>query len=294
MKRIAWITSMVILITGVISFLLTQSPTYAQSSCPVINNTPFISYAYGSVTVNGLPAPPGTIVEVRNPRGDPVGCWVVSTAGNYGAMPVYGEDTSVSPTIAGMRSNEAVSFYINGAPATASPGLTWSSDKTPHAINLSGNGTLVAGQVNLQGRPAAPNSRWQVPLTVNVYQPGVSTPLYQFTPTTDDAGEFFSFWLDPGSYDIAVKNSHTLQTVQSVVLIEDTNVVNFGTLREGDANNDNFVDIFDFSLLASSFNKCSGNVAYKAQADFNKDNCVDIFDFSLLASNFNVAGETIP
>ncbi len=112
-----------------------------QGVCPPVQNTPFFTLAYGAVTLDGVSAPVGTVVEARSPRGDVVGCFEVTTAGNYGMMYVYGEDTTVTPPIPGMRASESVAFYVNGSPATATPTLTWANDKTWHEVNLVAVGT---------------------------------------------------------------------------------------------------------------------------------------------------------
>lgn len=112
--------------------------------CPPVQNTPFFTIAYGAVTLDGTSAPVGTVVEARSPRGDVVGCFEVTTAGNYGMMYIYGEDTTVTPPIPGMRAGETVTFYVNGSPAIASPTLIWSNDKTWHQVNLAAVGTPTA------------------------------------------------------------------------------------------------------------------------------------------------------
>ncbi|MBK8027195.1 MAG: hypothetical protein IPK19_38850 [Chloroflexi bacterium] len=68
------------------------------------------------------------------------------------------------------------------------------------------------------------------------------------------------------------------------------NEIDIGTLREGDANDDNIVNISDFSLLASAFGKSEGQAGFDARADFNEDGVINIADFSLLASNFGQSG----
>lgn len=109
-------------------------------ACPPIQNTPFFTIVYGSVSLNGSDAPIGTLVKAYSPRSDLVGCFAVTTAGSYGAMYIYGEDTSVVPSIPGMRNNEPVSFTINGLPATPTPVLLWTNDKDLHPINLASMG----------------------------------------------------------------------------------------------------------------------------------------------------------
>lgn len=138
----------------------------------------------------------------------------------------------------------------------------------------------IQGSVTLQGRPSPPDARWVVPLTVVV---GGSS----YDVTTDNMGVFTLAGLTPGTHDVSVKNSHTLRNLKSgVTLVNGLNVLDFGTLLEGDANNDNCVNITDFSILRLGFNP-----AYDARADFNQDGYVNITDFSLLKLNFAVCGD---
>jgi hypothetical protein len=84
-----------------------------------------------------------------------------------------------------------------------------------------------------------------------------------------------------------VKNSHTVSNRKTgVVLVAGRNDLDLGTLREGDANNDDRVSIIDFSILAAGFSPL-----YDARADFNQDGSVTIIDFSRLAQNFGVQGD---
>ncbi len=87
--------------------------------------TPYRMDVYGSVTIDGQPAPVGTVVQAINPRGDTVGCFTVTQAGQYGFMPIYGEDASQTPAIPGMRDGEMVLFKVNGILAMAAPPAVW-------------------------------------------------------------------------------------------------------------------------------------------------------------------------
>ncbi len=141
--------------------------------------------------------------------------------------------------------------------------------------------STLQGSVTLQrpGKPA-PDPSWAVPLLVSIG--GMDYPV-----TTDQTGAFTLNNLTAGTYNIRVKNSHTLANVKNnVTLNSGTNTVSFGTLLEGDANDNNCVNITDFSILASYFNP-----AYDARADFNGDALVNIMDFSLLAGNFGLCGD---
>ncbi len=116
--------------------LIGGQPAAAQGVCPPVQNTPYLTIAYGAVTVDGAPAPVGAVVEARSPRGDTVGCIVVTTAGVYPLMQIYGEDATAAPPIPGMRAGETVAFLVDGRPATASPSLVWQADQEYHRVDL--------------------------------------------------------------------------------------------------------------------------------------------------------------
>jgi hypothetical protein len=148
--------------------------------------------------------------------------------------------------------------------------------------------TIDAG-VSLQGRPTAPNAAWSVPLRLIVSGDGVDMVV-----NTDNTGHFIYNPLEPGSKSIWVKHDHSLATITNVNLVAGSQVLALGLLREGDANNNNSITISDFSIVASTFGKASGDAGYDSRADFNGDNVVSISDFSLLASNFNQSGPPEP
>ena len=111
----------------------TKNTGSATCSVP---RTPSFTHYYGAVTVGGQPAPAGTLVEAFNPQGEIVGCFVVGTEGRYGYMRVYGEDSTASPPIPGMREAEAVTFKVNGVPAATGRDAAWYNDKALHRIDL--------------------------------------------------------------------------------------------------------------------------------------------------------------
>ena len=139
---------------------------------------------------------------------------------------------------------------------------------------------ILHGRVTLQRPNApAPHASWVVSLTVKIGETN-------YAATTDSSGYFAIPGLTPGTYDICVKNSHTVSNLKTgVVLVAGANAVDLGTLREGDANNNDFVNITDFSILASVF------MTSDARADFNQDGIVNINDFVLLRDNYFVSGE---
>jgi len=143
---------------------LEEETVSANVGC-IVNETPYFSETYGSVLIEDLGAPVGSIVQALNPRGDTVGCFTVTTEGSYGFMRIYGEDTSETPLIPGMRAGEMVEYRVNGAPAIASPLFYWSDDHAAHNINLN------AG--NITGQSILLNTGWNL-VSFNVEPP---TPL---------------------------------------------------------------------------------------------------------------------
>jgi len=135
-----------------------------------------------------------------------------------------------------------------------------------------------------------PDPRWSVPLRVSLTPQAGGTAL-MCTPTTDQSGNFVCDGLPPTMYTVCVKHSHTLQNCKSVLLTVGPNPTDFGTLREGDANDDNCVALVDFSILGSAFGKCIGNVGFDQRADLDENGCVVLTDFSLLVTNFGQCGD---
>jgi hypothetical protein len=100
---------------------------------------------------------------------------------------------------------------------------------------------------------------------------------------------------DGGSHLVRIKGAHTLQIKTQINFDNDLVKTTLRSpLPEGDTTdiNDtahdsyNKVDLFDFSYFVSRLG------SRDAQADFNQDNIVDLADFSLLSSNFGRTGRT--
>ncbi|MBK8027816.1 MAG: hypothetical protein IPK19_42190 [Chloroflexi bacterium] len=148
----------------------------------------------------------------------------------------------------------------------------------------------LTGQVTLQGRPAPPHPSWSVPLSVSLTSG--EQLLFDNIVVSDQGGIFTVGGLTPGDYELRVKHNHSLSCSKTISIAAGMNNVTIGTLREGDANDDDSVNIVDFSILAVSFGLSDAQVVFDARADFNEDGVVSISDFSLLAANFAVSGGT--
>ncbi len=148
---------------------LEEETVIAKTGCVAIE-TPYFSETYGSVMIENLNAPLGSVIQALNPRGDTVGCFTVTSEGNYGFMRIYGEDTSETPIIPGMREGEMVEYRVNGGPAVSDPLFYWSDDHAAHNINLN------AG--NITGQSILLNTGWNlVSFKVEPPTPLVSTVL---------------------------------------------------------------------------------------------------------------------
>jgi len=185
-----------------------------------------------------------------------------------------------------------VYYWLVELTVTDAAGLS-TKDSAKIFPNVVGALGTLNGTVVLQGRPPAPNDQWQVPLTVDFYAQGnMNTPAFTRNVTTNNSGNFTVDDITPGTYKIAVKNGHTLTRVSQLETFgAGVKNLNFGTLLEGDGVNNNVVNVFDLSLLASTYGKSFGEVGFDPRADFNNDGVVNIFDLSILASNYNLTGE---
>lgn len=152
----------------------------------------------------------------------------------------------------------------------------------------------IVGQVTLEGRPSPPHERWSVPLDLNLYPPSGGASLYTCAPMTGRGGAFTCFDIAPLSYAACVKHSHTLRSCTNVDLTLGMNAVDFGTLREGDADGNNCVALVDFSILSTAFATCEGAATFDPRADFDLDGCILLVDFSRLANNFAQCGDDPP
>jgi lysozyme family protein len=192
--------------------------------------------------------------------------------------------------------------------ATPSTTIYFSND-TPRLTSVTDGVTDVTGtltpttvqiiqctvnfSVLLQGG-SRQDSGWVVPLTVKFFTPGADVmtaiPVYTFNLTTTKTGSYATAQCTgvlPGNYDITAVSEHTLLNVKrNVTVIAPSNTVNLGTLLEGNANNNNLINIQDFGLLATSYGKVTGDPLFSPMADFDRNGTVNIQDFGLLATNY--------
>jgi len=173
------------------------------------------------------------------------------------------------------------------------------TDKGPYYETVIGDsevdvtGATLEGRVSYLSRGTPPDAKWIETFVVRGFEPGnLTSELWNGTATTNTTGVFTITRLIPGTYDIGIKNCTCLSELNTSVTLSAgmTTVVDFGTTREGDSNNDDAVTITDFSLLAAAFGTTPGDPNWNANCDFDRNGAVVILDFSLLAGNFGQAG----
>ena len=103
-------------------------------------------------------------------------------------------------------------------------------------------------------------------------------------------GNFTAEGIPSGTYDVRVKGKHSLSTKRTNVAVPTVAPTDFCTVLEGDASDDDRVSGVDFSILATTYNKQTGQPGFDARADFNDDGRCSGVDFSLLATNYNRSG----
>ena len=133
-----------VLIAALVLALAAASPTSVAAN-------PFSKIFSGDVSINGQPAPLGTVVEAYNQDGIFCGDWIVGAinpsadsldparVGTYGFMPVYGDDPWSADSIEGATSGDIISFTVNGLDAAlvVDSGDVFWMDKGFAKVNLS-------------------------------------------------------------------------------------------------------------------------------------------------------------
>lgn len=131
--------------------------------------------------------------------------------------------------------------------------------------------------------------------TVTLYTPNTATVVETYNISVASDGTFSISNLPTGSYDILViVQGHLAKGFEDVEIAVGENNFAVGTIRNGNVNNDNAVNIFDLSVINMSFNKAEGQSNFNPLADLNCDGAVNVFDISILNASFNKVGDAAP
>jgi hypothetical protein len=145
----------------------------------------------------------------------------------------------------------------------------------------------LGGHVDLQGRPDAPDASWITDLTVTFLGDGAVVAI------TDNVGNFTILDVVAGIYDICVKSSHALSELAAGVemIACQTTLVDFGTLREGDADNNDVITLADYAALYVAYGSEPGDGNWDPNCDFNQNDAVELQDYALLYANYGETGD---
>ncbi|MBW7927660.1 MAG: hypothetical protein H3C58_06125, partial [Fimbriimonadaceae bacterium] len=166
---------------------------------------------------------------------------------------------------------------------------TWTSFNTtarlgqllPATFPVSGNITLGSFSGTVSGTP----------VEFQLRTPGTSTVVATFNATLGAAGAFSFPSTLSGTYDVACKASHWLRERLSNVVIGTSGVSGLAlTLRNGDVNGDNTVNVSDFLALRAAFGSTSSSGNWNANADLDGNGSVGVSDFLVLRAAFGQSG----
>jgi hypothetical protein len=212
------------------------------------------------------------------------------TSANYtdlGALlPVnYGDSVASGVYVTGHN------VYVVG---TATDTTTWNTNAV--LWNFSDTAVTISGTMLLGDFPISnPYAIWnQVPAWVEL-QNSTGTALVEKDSVTLNSSGAFSFATTQiGTFTITAKAYHWLAKTAGLITIDGFNNVsgvNFGTLLNGDINNDNFVEDQDYSLMGASWYLGEGDAGFNPNADLNGDGYVEDQDYSILGKNWYLGGD---
>lgn len=129
-------------------------------------------------------------------------------------------------------------------------------------------------------------------VTVEIRNPGSTTPLQTLTVTPASNGSFTFNAPNAGTYDIAFKSSHWLRKVVANVVVSSSGATGVNaSLINGDTTGDNVISLADFSAIRSAFGSTAASGNWNPNADLNGDGTVSLGDFSIMRTNFGLIGD---
>jgi hypothetical protein len=121
-------------------------------------------------------------------------------------------------------------------------------------------------------------------IPIEFRQPGTTTPYREYIATLDSSGSYTLPAVTPGTWDVAVKLPTFLRTVQPNVRIsKGSNWLDVG-LTNGDAYNDNAVNLLDLGRVLTDFGSTL------QQSDLDGDGQVTLTDLGIVLTNFAMQG----
>lgn len=198
----------------------------------------------------------------------------------------YSYTTSTSPTAAPATATATPSLVVPTLTNTTAP------TATPFTVTVTPSSAVLSGHIEWQGRPAQADPSRSLPITLEFVGTGTTGISLTRSAVTDQNGNFSVAMVPAGSYDVYIKQVHTLRAKISTSFgSSDSATLPTVTLLEGDVDNNNVVDLIDWSVLVTNYTKCVGSVGYNAGANLNERGCVDLNDVTLLIANYGKMGD---
>ncbi len=214
--------------------------------------------------------------------------WLSESPTNGSCTDVHGSAT-LSVNSSGMPEGEYFANITINASGANNP-----QEIVPVTLHMSVTSILEA-HVSFEGRGAAPDDRWIEPFDVWLFNPGTTDVVWGGVRTTNNTGWFNISDVVLGTYDMGIKNWTCLSEVVTNVTVSEGvgAVVDFGTTREGDVNNDDFVDMLDKGMFAVVWGNWTGQPGWEPNCDFNRDGVIDMLDKGALATSWGQWGDLV-
>jgi hypothetical protein len=148
----------------------------------------------------------------------------------------------------------------------------------------------IAGKVNLQDFSGDVT---QVPVTIQVRNPGTTTIVQSQTVKLNADGSFQFYTTLAGTYDVSVKASHWLRKTISSVTFTGTGFTRglSCSLLNGDVNGDNTINLADLVAIAAAWRSVPGSSSWNSNTDLNGDGVVNLADWMIVARNWRKSGD---
>jgi hypothetical protein len=193
-------------------------------------------------------------------------------------------------------SSVALSVNSSGMPAgNYSANLTINAPEANN-FNQTINVTLRMRETSiLEGRVTFPVARvgsLVEPFEVKLFQPNTMNVIWAGNATTNSTGVFTISGVVVATYDVGIKNATCLSELEANITVtgDTTSVVNF-TIREGDIDDSDYIDMGDYSALSTAFNTLPGYGNWNANADLDRSGYIDMGDYSMFSAHFNEIGD---
>ncbi len=208
--------------------------------------------------------------------------------------------TSSNPAVASVPASVTVSAGATQATFAVSTGAV-SSQTTVTIQGSYGGGTASADLTVVPEQALAgvgqlqdyAGDRTQVPITLEIRNPGTTTVVQSLTIHLDSSGGFrVRSSVAPGTYDLAFKGATWLRKVLKNVTIAANGASGLSfSLLNGDCNGDNLINLADLNLIAAAWRSQPGSANWDPRADLNGDLRVNLTDRNIVAKNWRLRGD---